>query len=354
MLRRRMVLGLLAVLVVLHLGVPGVEARGSAPAPQPVPGMNSLWGVHCRADRTCLAVGVSQAGGAATVVLGATGTLGPVRPVPATDRVNDITCLPTGNCLAVGSGRRGSAVVVQVAADGTPTAVRPVIGATSLFAVACPTATTCLATGQRVTVLSSFPYHIIVPVYSVITNGEPGPALRYPRGISALWDIDCPSATRCLAVGDGHVAVFTGTEGAWTVRTSLVPGDAYPTDGISCPSPTVCHAAGVFERPFGGGFVALPAIMALTADGAPGPAQVLTDRSGMVGAISCVAEWTCTLVGNAGRPMVVDVAPGQAPVVTLFDTDLGLHAVSCISATACGIVGSAGGIPPIAFFAWKG
>lgn len=352
MFRRRLVLSLLAVLVASHLGVPGAEA--GPPAPQDVPGMASLWGVQCHADRTCLGVGFSQAGGAATVVLSATGALGPVRRAPATDRLDDITCLPAGNCLAVGSGRRGGAVVVQVAADGTPTAVRPVTGATSLFAVACPTATTCVATGQRVTVLSSFPYNITVPVYTVITNGEPGPALRYPRGVSALWDIDCPSATRCLAVGDGNVAVFTGTEGAWSVRTSVVPGDDYPTDGISCPSPTLCHAAAVSERPFGGGFVALPAVMSLTADGAAGPVQVLADRSGMVRAISCVAEWTCTLVGNAGRPMIVEVAPGQPPVVTLFDTNLGLNAVSCISATACGIVGSAGGIPPIAFFAWKG
>jgi hypothetical protein len=302
-----------------------------------------------------MGVGISQAGGGATVVLRATGAHGPVRRAAATDRLNDISCLPAGNCLAVGSGRRGSAVVVQVAADGTPTAVRPVAGATSLVAVACPTATTCLATGQRVTTLSSFPYHITVPVYTVITNGEPGPALRYPRGIAALWDIDCPSETRCLAVGDGNVAVFTGSEGGWTVRTSVVPGDVYPTDGISCPSPSLCHATAVAERPFGqGGFVAFPAIMALTPDGAAGPFQVLTDRSGMVRDISCVAEGTCTLLGNAGRPMIVDTAPGQPPVVTLLDTDLGLYAISCISAAVCGIGGTAGGIPPIAVFLWKG
>jgi hypothetical protein len=353
MIRRRVVLGLLSFLVASHLGVLGAEAR--APAPQVVPGMDSLWGVECRPDGTCLGVGSAHAGGAATVALSATGALGPVRRVPATDRLNDVTCLPAGNCLAVGSGRR-SAVVAQVAADGTPTAVRPVIGATTLFGVACPTATTCLATGERVTVLSSYPYNVIVPVYTVITDGEPGPAQRFPRGPRRFIGIDCPTATRCLAVGDGNVAVFTAAGGSWTVTSRVVPDPAYPAEDISCPSPAVCHATAFEERQSGGGFLAVPAIISLSADGVARPVQALIDRSGSVNGISCVAEGTCTLVGRdniAGRAMVVDVRPGQPPAVALLDTNPSLTDVSCVSATACGIVGFGGG-PPTAVFAWRG
>jgi hypothetical protein len=354
MIRRRLVLGVVAwaAASLVALGLGGVPAAAGTEV-HTVPGMDSLWGVECRPDGTCLGVG-SRPVGAATVVLGATGAVGPVRPVPATDRLNDVTCLPAGSCLAVGSGRR-SAVVVRLGADGTPTAVRPVVGATMLSGVACPTATTCLATGERVTTLSSYPYNIIVPVYVVITNGEPGLGLRYPRGIRSMRGIDCPSATRCLAVGDGDVSVFTAAGGSWSVTSHTVPGSAYPAEDISCPSPAVCHATAHEERQVSGGFVAVPAVMSVTADGVAGPAQALTDRSGTVHGISCVAEGTCTVVGHdniASRPMVVDVRPGQPPAVTLVDTSANFYDVSCISATACGIVGSGGG-PPRAVFAWR-
>ncbi len=357
--RRRLasalVLSMVAALVAA--GVGAVPAGAQALVQQPVPGTQVLWGVHCRSDGTCIGVGTRPLSGAATVVLSATGAVGPVRRVRAADRLADIACLPSGACLAVGSGY-GSAVVAEIAGDGTPMTVRPVSGATLLTGIACPTATTCLATGERVTTLSTFPYNITVPVFVVITNGEPAPAQRYPRGSYSIRDVACPTTTRCLGVGDGWLAVFTASGGAWTVTTSVIlledPED-YPTDAISCGSSTMCHATAVDFRQAGGGLTSVPAVMPVSADGVAGPIQPLSDRRGGAHGISCVGEGTCTVVGRDGlseRAMVVDVRPGQPPAVTLGDSSTNFYAVSCISVTACGIVGTAGG-PPVGAFAWR-
>ena len=210
-----------------------------------------------------------------------------------------------------------------------------------------------MATGERLVLLPGYPYSTSIPVYTVITNGEPGPVQRYPRGVTAMWDIGCPTATRCLAVADGITAVLTGAGSSWAV-TALVPGDV--GDKISCPSSTRCYTTSYQFRPVAGGsFRSVPAMVALTADGVASQPQPLTDRPGIVYGISCVAEGVCTLVGRDygfERALVIDVGPGQPPVVTLGASETTYQEVSCISATACGIVGTAGG-PPIGVFSWK-
>jgi hypothetical protein len=349
---RRLILGALA--AVLASSLAALPATARDPIPTLVSGVNALWGVDCRGDATCVAVGATQTEGGATMVFGANGSIGPQRRVPATDRLNDVTCLPGGNCLAAGAGRRG-AVVAQLAADGTPVEVRPVVGATTLTGIACPTTTTCLATGERVTMQPGLPYPSVAPVYVVITNGEPGPALRYPRGTFQFTAIDCPTDTTCLAIGGGPVARFELLDGVWA--PVIVPASARPPrQAISCPSAQRCYAITSVTELRGGAPVGFPAITPVRPDGVSGPAQRLTESSGRnVYGISCVADGSCTLVGTdsgSSRAMVVDVRPGEAPAITLwYHPDF--YDVSCITRTACGIVGSVWGSPRSGVLAWR-
>ena len=357
MLRRRLVLGLVvcagAGLLAPGFGVPPAGAGG--PTAQNVFTMSWLEGVVCRPDRTCLGAG-DRVDGGAVGVLSAPGVVGPVRLISGTRSLDAITCLPTGNCIAVGEGRRGSAATVELRADGTPVAVHPVVGATHLYDVACPTATTCLATGAQVTRIPDYPYSSTVPVFVVLTNGVPGPVQRYPRGPRRFIGIDCPTAARCLAVGGGAIAVFTNGGGSWTVAYRP-PGPRYPGEDISCPSASSCYTTAVGGVQTPEGTLPVPAILELSADGVPGVERMLSERSGSLHGISCVAEWTCTLVGGdnpSTQGLVIDVTPSGPPVVTIWENSNYFSDVSCVSATACGMVGTVGGTPPLPIFAWKG
>jgi photosystem II stability/assembly factor-like uncharacterized protein len=60
-----------------------------------------------------------------------------------------------------------------------------------------------------------------------------------PQG-NPLYGITCPTATNCLAVGDGGTIVAT-TDGSWTALTS---GTTKALRSISCINSTTCYAAG--------------------------------------------------------------------------------------------------------------
>lgn len=344
-------LAILVVCTAVALATPSVgvlPATAGGPTVQTVPAMRWLNGVSCRPDRTCLGVG-DQPDSGAVVVLTPTG-VGPVHRVPGTRSLRAIDCLPTGNCIAVGEGRRGPPVVVELAADGTPLAVRLAQGATSLYDVACPTATTCLATGRVSVSLPDYPYSHDIPVFVVITDGVPAPPQRFPRGPKLIFGIDCPTATRCLAVGPRIVAVLTAGDGSWTV-TYGPPGPEYPDYyDFSCATPSACY---------GIAFGNVPGIVAVSPDGRTGERRALGGRFGNLYGISCVAEWTCTVAGTdhaTSRAITIDWSPSAAPVVTLFDDASSFEDVSCIAPGACGMVGAVAGTGPLppAVWAWKG
>jgi hypothetical protein len=235
--------------------------------------------------------------------------------------------------------------VVELAANGTPLAVRPAPGAFQLYDVACPSATTCIATGMRRTEVPTYPYSVSTPIFTVITNGQPGPVQRFPRGIPLIVGIACPTGTRCLAVGEQGVAVLTRAESTWTATaTSGQSPDGRGRLGfaISCPSPSGCHAT---ATAFVDG-VAVPAMMPVTPDGVVGPLQVVFAQSGTLNGISCLADGSCTLVGGdnpSGLGLEVIVKPGSPPASYLWYQSNYFNDVSCLSAffgTYCLFVGS--------------
>jgi hypothetical protein len=198
----------------------------------------------------------------AVVVLRAGGPNGPVRAVPGTRTLSSITCPATGNCIAVGSASGiGPGVVVEVARDGTPGPVRAVPGVNTLLDVACPTATTCIATGHLSVDLPAYPYLGTVPRFTVIDNGQPGPAVDFPRRTGRVFGIACPSATTCLVVFPGGFVVLTHANGTWNPTVRLIrstTGGARPTEEISCSSSTTCYATATAFIQSGAGSTASP------------------------------------------------------------------------------------------------
>lgn len=324
------------------------EARSSTT--QSVPGMRHVRDVWCMADRSCLAVGATTERSGAVVVLHATGGNGPLRPVPGTQSLSGITCPQAGNCVAVGQGDTG-AVVVDVDPTGTPGAVRTVPAASDVHDVACPTAQTCIATGQVWQSMDFYPYSRSFPVFVVITDGQPAPAQRFPRGADRLIGISCPSATTCLAAGIGRLAVLSEVNGTWSTSLKFVTTDSgYPTDGISCPSSSMCYTTAASQD--GPGSPSRPAMMSVSPDGTAGPVLVLSERPGILYAISCSGVGACTVVGqdtSTSQGLVIDVRGTSARPATVWSGANYLTGVSCTAGRACAIVGNT---PTNAVYGW--
>ena len=73
--------------------------------------------------------------------------------------------------------------------------------------------------------------------------------------------------------------------------------------------------------------------------------------------ISCVADWTCTLVGldnPTANGMAIDVTPSGGPALTIWENSNYFSDVSCITAGSCGLAGTVEGTPPLPVWAWKG
>lgn len=352
------------VAAVLASAVEAAPARAQQ-AMQPVPGVRGLSDVWCGADGVCLAVGVADAGAnqtvGAVVVLRAVGPVGPVRVVPDTARLLDIDCPPTGSCMAVGADHIFDVTkVVEVRRDGTPGPARTLPGMTDAYDIACPTATTCLATGVRMTSLPTYPYFAMTPLFSVITNGQPAPPQRLPRGVWGDLGIDCPTATTCLVTESRGFVVLTNANGTWSsVYRGLSTPNVNPDDDISCGSSTTCYATAEAVEYSGNTFRILPAIIPVSAEGVAGPVLVLRDQPGAAHDVSCVFGRSCTVVGvdrvgsttTVLRGWTIDLFRGT-PSPPIFRPDgMGFVSVSCIAPATCGMVG---GGPDGPVFAWHG
>lgn len=327
-----------------------VSAEAGSSMTQSIPGMRHVRDVWCMAEGSCLAVGATTERRGAVVVLNGGGASGPLRPVPGTQSLSGITCPQGGNCVAVGQGDTG-AVVVEIDPTGTPGSVRTVPTASDFHDVACPTAQTCIATGQLWQSIDSYPYSRSIPVFVAITNGQPATAQRFPRGADRLIGISCPSATTCIAAGNGRLGVLSEVDGAWSASLRfMMTGSAYPTDWISCPSSTICYATAVSQS--GAGYASRPALMSIGPDGTAGPVQVLSRRSGNLYAISCSGVATCTVVGqdtSTSQGLVIDVRGASSTAAPVWSGSNYLTGVSCTTGSTCAVVGNT---PTNAVYGW--
>jgi hypothetical protein len=230
--------------------------------PTPNPTRTSLYGVSCTSARACTAVG-----GTAT----RSGLIGPaiverwdgrkwsIQPIPtqASATLSAVSCPSVSHCVAVGTSYGGSGAMPLIEGwDGTKWSIAQIAkpsGAeeASLSGVSCTSASACIAVGTSDLWKSPQASAVIEAWDGAHWSIQSAPNPAGVAGIS-LSGVSCPSATACVAVGDGLIGRATGGallerwDGtSWSVEPSPNPGPgSTPLNAVSCSSPTVCTAVG--------------------------------------------------------------------------------------------------------------
>jgi hypothetical protein len=327
--------------VLLWLGGPAV-AGASPPAPMPVPGTLTLSGVACVSSSACLAVGLSTTH-LDVVVPVTNGTPGSALVGSEHVQLRRIACVSAASCVAVGGGGGppGKGVVVPIT-NGVPGAAQPVSGTGTLTDVACDSSGACEASGFN----EQFTEGVVVS----ISEGVPVASHGVPS-TSGLFGIACPAVESCLAVGSQQLG-----PGVIVPIANGIPQTPEPVDApaelqlldIDCSSATSCMAAGLAFYPFASGLAAVP-----VANGLPGAAQITPNvpTSGEIGnapiAVACPTEMLCVAAGagliriSGVVAPIVGGAPGAGQEVPGFASPMesGLSDTVCPGGGPCVAVG---------------
>jgi hypothetical protein len=229
----------------------------------PAPPSAGLAGVSCPRTLFCMAVG-----GGGSIPHGTTtagkwdGTAWSIVPTPSTGQpfavLTDVSCLTPSDCVAIGEdGNVETSHLVPLieAWNGTSWTIQqtpPVSSSTGpqLDSVSCATADSCTAIGTYSTSAGEEP---LVEHW----DGTTWALQAIPHATNAtLTSVSCPSATSCTAAGvrftsSGPLvtvaAHWNGT--TWALQNPPNPKGATRSqfDGVSCPTTTVCEAAGMIH-----------------------------------------------------------------------------------------------------------
>ena len=236
------------------------------PSPNPGPGTRDfLYGVSCVTAAFCTAVGrygvpTTQKSDPITEIWnGSTWSVAPNPPKLHNADLASVSCISATACTAVGSRRR-----ITPAARGTlveswngsswsvvPSADAGTSDNNVLSGVSCTSASACTAVGTYVDTSSGI---ILRRTLAESWNGSSWSVVPSPDiGTDAdnfLYSVSCASGTSCIAVGvaststdDTLVEAWDGS--SWSAVPS--PGTQYINavlNGVSCPSASMCMAAG--------------------------------------------------------------------------------------------------------------
>jgi hypothetical protein len=182
----------------------------------------------------------------------------------------------------------------------------------------------------------------------------PAVATTATPAAGALFDVSCPAADFCLAVGESDALtsalVYRGSGSGWSLVDAPAPPagwDDVRFTAVSCPSETSCVVLGELLRADG------TKLIAQRWNGTSwSPLPV--ERPGEVGveAISCTGPQRCVAVGRRDRHLGRRFAPqalawvlrrGELRLVTPVRPTIstGLSDVSCVGPTNCTAVGAA-------------
>ncbi len=288
-------------------------------------GVGSLAGVACTATTQCAAVGTDGGG---------TGALEPFVPITPLTLV-------------------GSALPWSASGARAITLTGPRFHVTSdVHSMACPLPSVCVVVGtSEQSNGAGFAVAGNPAAWSNAVTRQPCSGSPDSGELSCtLAGVSCPSATYCVAVGqgDGGSLVLQGNPMTWTaadVTSFAGPGLL----AISCTSTTNCVAVGGGDVLHGD-----PATWSSSDVGSIEPGLSLN-------AISCVDSTTCVAVGSEsadeGQPVVVAGDPttwdaADVQQLLLGEQGLGnyytaLDGVSCTSASWCAAVGEGPSGEPI-------
>ncbi|MFN2607027.1 MAG: hypothetical protein ABR511_03890 [Acidimicrobiales bacterium] len=281
-----------------------------------VPDTAVLVHIACPSATTCVVVGYDASFDPAviTIVNGVPGTPQLIDPAA---RMGDLDCPTATTCYLVGVTEQFNprtldleyGPFVQPIVDGVPGTPQPVVvpSTTSydLPDISCPDASTCFAVG------STQDAGIVVTV----TNGVPGtiqqvtpPGPFDPDGGNGLRSIDCVSVSNCIAGGGNQFS--PPSTGYFVTIANGVAGPAVPVAGtgnfydIACPTATSCVAVGTNSDGTVGVVVTVVAKAQPTISTQASPGNLLgapvSDTATLSGATNPTGNVTFRLFSDAG------------------------------------------------------
>lgn len=271
------------------------------------------------------------------------------------NNLSDVSCPSTTRCVAVGAYANhtppntplpaGTLIETYSAGKWATNASPGQGGVSALHSVDCPTVSRCYAIGNS---------HTSTDPLIVTSSGGPWTQMTAPSipGTSYLGSISCADATHCVAVGATaeHTLALQLANGVWTTMTTPNPGAASNALlGVSCPTVTRCMAVG--------GRIDTSSFRTLALQLAGGTWSVVPtpnrNANGSLNGVSCTAVTRCTATGgyyvNGTSRTLVESWSGTAwslvtsPNVGPADYDNALGQVSCFVASKCVAVGSTRG-----------
>jgi len=246
----------------------------------------------------------------------------PLTEIPESFYLNEVVCPSPGVCIIRGF-HPTSGATLTVVTDGIPGPTQ-VIPNTTLRGMTCFSPTSCFAVG------SNNGEGVLVP----ITNGVVGPLQAVP-GTVRLSDVNCASATSCVATGYYYLDAFPATAAVVVPITNGIAGPPQSVPGVGvlprvvCPSATSCFATGTTTDNQG--------VLVPITNGVAGPAQVVAGTDYLVD-IACPSPGTCVAISFNGS--VVAITGGTAGPAQLVSPDLYLSSIACTDASHCVAVGA--------------
>lgn len=289
----------------------------------------SLMSVACPSTMWCVAVGSVSSGADTPGLLmirsgpSLTAMAAPFPPgvVPAgvSDLLSDVACATPSFCVAVGENSGSTRGFLVTEHDQKWTAIQaplpPGTRATrflNLYSVACPRIAECIAVG---TYFDASGHQQGLLEYS---TGSSWKAMRAPVPVDAaanpgvtLQALACPSAARCLAVGNytdssGHSEglLESGFGSRWAPAKTPLPSNAsvgpgVGLDAVSCPATSSCVVLGNYQDSSGNfqGLLLSQMGSSWTAAEVPLPTNTATPANPTLTDLACPAVSHCVAIG---------------------------------------------------------
>ncbi|MCB0167891.1 MAG: hypothetical protein KDI79_26930 [Anaerolineae bacterium] len=234
-----------------------------------------------------------------------------------------VSCTADGqNCMAVGSQ---IALYTNNGGNSWSPVTPAGIAGLVLNDVSCPSASRCVAVGQRTGSAGII----------LVTNNAGGSWTPFNQSYR-MDAVDCISTSECVAVGNDSEARFTFNGGASWGSGRL--GNT-PLFGIDCISSKTCWMVGVGGRVIG----------TYPNAGGPGGIGVISKKDLLLAeeksllSISCVQQSTCVTVGEIGKIFKTTNTGGNWSSQS-SGTGVTLTGVSCPGSSLCYTVGDGGTI----------
>ena len=316
----------------------------------------SLGGISCVDSSFCVAVGngSGQEGIAGTTSQFWNGASWRTISVPSPTlyyRLDGVSCFSARNCLAVGSSSKTSA---QLSDAWNGTTWRRLPARPGAFSgVDCPAASRCVAVGNR---RVSGRLTALAQLWNGKTWSQLAPVK--PAGArSSLFDaISCSGPVNCVAVGRAvtgpvHRADSEGLAESWNgTLWAMLPSPSGLTTltGVSCPTSTTCVAVGAGPN---GTSIASSVWngTSWTALTISSPVIGLAGIPSLTG-VSCASATSCIAVGTDTGPIAEQWAGGSSWQQLSVPAPVATYyfaGVSCVTSTDCVAVGGVGDTPSL-------